>query len=86
MRADETDFGVRPLRLDGLGHFAIVLQRRRGGVDDDVVEILRNGEAFREINIMGRAVQQPRWDYKQGRHSLTRFLFRWGTNAASPFV
>ena len=47
VRADEADFRVGLLRLDGLGHLAIVFQRRRGGVDDDVIEILRDGEAFR---------------------------------------
>ena len=76
VRADEADFGARLLRLDGLGHFAVVFQRRRGGVDDDVVEIFGDGEAFREVNAVRRAVEQarigrergglgqPRWDTK----------------------
>ena len=59
MRADEADFRVGLLRLDGLGDLAIIFQRRRGGVDDDVIEIYRDGETFREVNIVRRAVEQP---------------------------
>ncbi len=58
VRADETDFRVRLLRLDGFGDLAIVFQRRRGGVDDDVVEILRDGEALGQVNVVRRAVEQ----------------------------
>ncbi len=35
--ADETDFDFGVLLLDRFGDFAIVLQRRRRGVDDDVI-------------------------------------------------
>ena len=58
MRTDETDLRVRLLRLDGLGHLAVVFQRRRGGVDDDVIEILRDGEGFRHADVVRRAVEQ----------------------------
>ena len=40
MRADETDLRFGPVLFDRFGDFAIVFQRRRGGVDDDVIVIL----------------------------------------------
>jgi len=58
VRADKTDLRVGLLRLDGFGHFAIVFQRRRGRIDDDVIEILRDGEAFFQINVVRRAIQK----------------------------
>src|SRR5450432_593808 len=55
---DKTDFRVGLLRFDRLGHLAIVFQRRRGGVDDDVIEIFRDGETLGEVNVVRRAVEQ----------------------------
>jgi hypothetical protein len=67
VRADETDFRVRLLRLDRLGDLAIVFQRRRGGVDDDVIKILCDGEAFFQINVVRRAIQQFGIRHERGR-------------------
>ena len=58
MRADKTDLGVGLLRLDGFGNLAIVFQRRRAGVDDDVVEIFRDGEAFGHVNVVRRTIKE----------------------------
>jgi len=52
VRADKADLGRGSLGLDGLGHLAIVFQRRRGGVDDDVIEFLGNGERFHHADVV----------------------------------
>ena len=61
MGADEPDGGLWPLRLDGFGDFAVIFERRRGGVDDDVVELFGDGEAFREVNVMRGASSRREW-------------------------
>jgi len=66
VRADEADLGAGLLLLDGLGHLAIVLQRRRGGVDDDVVVILGDGQALRHTDVQRGAVQQARIGRERG--------------------
>jgi hypothetical protein len=58
MSADESNFRARLLILDGFGHLAIVLQRRRGGVDDDVIVILRDLEALLDTDVVRRAIEQ----------------------------
>ena len=49
-----------PLVLDGFGHLAIVLQRRRAGVDDDVIKVLCDGEALGDINVVRWAIEEAR--------------------------
>src|SRR3954468_9835935 len=58
MRADETNGRVRLLGFDGLGHFGVVLQRRRRGVNDDVIVALRLGETCLDVDIVRRAIHQ----------------------------
>src|SRR5277367_1792255 len=58
MRADETDFRVGLLRFNRLGHLAIVAQRRRAGVDDDVIVFLRDAQAFVLLDAVRRTVEQ----------------------------
>ena len=58
MGADEADDGLGPVPLDGFSDLAIVLQRRRAGMDDDVVVIPGLCEAPLDINVERRAVQQ----------------------------
>ena len=66
VRADEANLGGGPLLLDGLGDLAVVLQRGRGGVDDDVVEVLRDGEALGHVNVVRRAVEEPAAGHERG--------------------
>ena len=67
VRPDKTDFRVRLLLFDGLGHPAIVLQRRRAGVDDDVVEVLGHAEAFLLADVVRRAIEQFGTRRERGR-------------------
>ena len=67
MRADKTDLCRWPLGFDRLGHFAVVFHRRRGGIDDDVVEIFRNAEAFLDTDVMRRAIKELCARHQRGR-------------------
>ena len=58
VRANEADFGFGLLLLDGLGHLAIVFERGRGRVDNDVIEILCLGQTLGHTDVVGRAVHQ----------------------------
>ena len=66
VRADEADFRVRLLRLDRLGHLAIVFQRRRARVDDDVIKFLGDGQAFVLLDVVRRAVEQFAAGHERG--------------------
>ena len=57
VRADEADLGLGPVLLDGFGDFAVVLQRGRAGVDDDVVVALGLFEAL--LDARCRAAGNP---------------------------
>ena len=60
VRADETDLRIRTLRLDGLGDLAVILQRGRAGVDDDVIVVLRDVEAFILADVVRRTIEELR--------------------------
>src|SRR5258706_3039129 len=60
MGADEADFGFRPVLFDGFRDFAIVFERRRRGVDDDVIVTFGLIEAFFDINPVRWAVHELR--------------------------
>src|SRR5689334_10195671 len=58
MSADKTDGGVRALGFNSLSDFAVVLQRRRGGMDDDVIVVFGLGKTGLDVDIVGRAIHQ----------------------------
>src|SRR5439155_23625033 len=65
--ADEADLCIRTVLLDGLGNFAVVLQRRRAGVNDDVVVTFRLVEALFDVDVVRRAVEQFGVRHERGR-------------------
>ena len=67
VRPNESDLRVRALSLDGLGHLAVVLQRRRGRIDDDVAEVLGDAQGLLHADVMGRTVEQSGIRHQGGR-------------------
>src|SRR5208282_4362152 len=66
MRADEADSGLGSGLLDGFGDLAVVLQRRRAGVDNDMVVALGLFEALVDLNVMRGAIQELRIGHQRG--------------------
>ena len=66
VRADKTDFRFGPILFDGFGDFAVVFQRGRGGVDDDMVVSPGFFETFFDVNVVRRAIHQFRPGHQSG--------------------
>ena len=89
MSANEADLRFGALRLDRFGDFAVVLQRRRGRVDDDVVKAFGPFETLFDVDVVRRAIEQRAVGRERGwlrepcripirRHFATRLVTRTG--------
>ena len=58
MSSHEPNARGRLLRLDGLSHLAVILQRGRRGVNNHVLVVLRLGQTLLHVNIVRRAIEQ----------------------------